>query len=83
MASAAYHIESRMNNDLIKELAKQAGAEFAELPMMDAIVFPVDDRNWNSKCMEMFVKLVEDATILRYTMENNLINLKAPMENEK
>lgn len=40
------------------EMAKEAGAELAELPMMDAIVFSVDDRNWNSACLERFAELV-------------------------
>lgn len=40
------------------EMAKEAGAELAELPMMDAIVFSVDDRSWNSACLEKFVEMV-------------------------
>jgi hypothetical protein len=40
------------------ELAREAGAEFAELPMMDAFVFSVDDKHWNSKELERFVALV-------------------------
>ena len=43
---------------IIIEMARQAGAEFAELPMMDAIVFAVDDRAWNSKELEAFAELV-------------------------
>jgi hypothetical protein len=39
-------------------MAREAGAEFAELPMMDAFVFSVDDRHWNSKELERFVALV-------------------------
>ena len=42
----------------IIEMARQAGAEFSELPMMDAIVFAVDDRAWNSKELEAFAQLV-------------------------
>jgi hypothetical protein len=40
------------------ELAREAGAELAELPMMDAFVFSVDDKHWNSKELERFVALV-------------------------
>ena len=40
------------------DMAREAGAEFAELPMMDAFVFSVDDRHWNSKELERFVALV-------------------------
>jgi hypothetical protein len=40
------------------ELAREAGAEFAELPMMNAFVFSVDDKHWNSKELERFVALV-------------------------
>ena len=43
---------------IIIEMARQAGAEFASLPMMDAIVFAVDDRAWNSKELEAFAKLI-------------------------
>ena len=51
-----------MTQDEIIEMARQANAKFAELPMMDAIVFSVDDRNWNSKELEAFTKLVEERT---------------------
>jgi len=47
-----------MNRDDIIRMAREAGAEFAELPMMDAIVFSVDDREWNSILLERFAKLV-------------------------
>ena len=40
------------------EMAREAGAELAELPMMDAFVFSVDDKHWNSKELERFVALV-------------------------
>jgi hypothetical protein len=40
------------------DMAREAGAEFAELPMMDAFVFSVDDKHWNSKELERFVALV-------------------------
>ena len=49
-----------MTKEEIVEMARQVGAEFAELPMMDAIVFAVDDRNWNSKELECFAKLVAE-----------------------
>jgi hypothetical protein len=39
-------------------MAREAGAELAELPMMDAFVFSVDDKHWNSKELERFVALV-------------------------
>jgi len=40
------------------DMAREAGAELAELPMMDAFVFSVDDKHWNSKELERFVALV-------------------------
>jgi hypothetical protein len=40
------------------DMAREAGAELAELPMMDAFVFSVDDKHWNSKELERFVTLV-------------------------
>ena len=49
-----------MTQEII-EMARQVGAEFAELPMMDAIVFAVDDRAWNSKELEAFAALVAAA----------------------
>jgi hypothetical protein len=39
-------------------MAREAGAELAELPMMDAFVFSVDDKHWNSKALERFEALV-------------------------
>ena len=47
-----------MNREDIIRMAQEAGGEFAELPMMDAIVFSVDDRQWNSKELEAFAALV-------------------------
>ena len=47
-----------MNREDIIRAAREAGAEFAELPMMDAIVFSVDDRQWNSKELDRFVEIV-------------------------
>ena len=47
-----------MTQDEIIRMAREAGAEFAELPMMDAIVFSVDDREWNSAELMRFAALV-------------------------
>lgn len=47
-----------IERDDIIRMAREAGAEFAELPMMDAIVFSVDDREWNSILLERFAALV-------------------------
>ena len=47
-----------MDKATVIELAREAGAEFAELPMTDAIVFSVDDRAWNSAALHRFAALV-------------------------
>ena len=39
-----------MNEEIIK-MAREAGAMFEELPLMDGIVFSVDDREWNSQAL--------------------------------
>ena len=50
-----------MTKEDIIRMAREAGAELAELPMMDAFVFSVDDKNWNSACLERFAALVAAA----------------------
>ena len=47
-----------MDKATVIALAREAGAEFAELPMTDAIVFSVDDRAWNSAALHRFAALV-------------------------
>jgi len=47
-----------MDRETILRLAREAGAEFAELPMTDAIVFSVEDRAWNSAALHRFAALV-------------------------
>lgn len=47
-----------MTKEEIIRLAREAGAEFAELPMTDAIVFSVEDRAWNSAALHRFAALV-------------------------
>lgn len=48
-----------MDHDTIIRLAREAGAEFAELPMTDAIVFNVEDRAWNSAALHRFASIIE------------------------
>ena len=50
-----------MNRDDIIRMAKEAEAEFAELPRSDAIVFHCDDVYWNSLALERFANLVAAA----------------------
>ncbi len=57
-------------NDIIR-MAREAGAEFAELPMMDAIVFSVDDREWNSILLERFAAFVAAAAKEEMLMAGN------------
>lgn len=47
-----------MDRATVIELAREAGAEFAELPMTDAIVFSVEDRAWSSAALHRFAALV-------------------------
>ena len=64
-----------MDRDTIIRLAREAGAEFAELPMTDAIVFSVEDRAWNSAALHRFANLIEahlreqDRAKLRHCMK--------------
>ena len=52
-----------MHKEIILRSAKEAVAEFGKLPMMDAIVFSVDDKEWNSQALERFAAIIIDATI--------------------
>ena len=49
-----------MNEEIIK-MAREAGAMFEELPLMDGIVFSVDDREWNSQALERFFHMAQAA----------------------
>lgn len=50
-----------MNREDIIRMAQEAGAMFEELPMMDGIVFSVDDREWNSQALERFFHMAQAA----------------------
>ena len=70
-----------MTREDIIRMAREAGAELAELPMMDAFVFSVDDKNWNSACLERFAALVAQRVLAGSYPE--MIALVAAAERER
>ena len=78
-----------MNKETVIELAREAGAEFAELPMTDAIVFSVEDRAWNSAALQRFAALVaahereECAKVIENSDTRFLMNIAAAIRRQK
>lgn len=51
----------QITKEQIIEWVRAAGAEFAELPMCDAIVFTTDGGNWHSETLDRFTAIASAA----------------------